>query len=64
MQGYLFDKCKELSDEDRELTMKWSVMHMYSSSQLAVFSHSDKSIVSNNKYVEAMKVIDSLDRYL
>ncbi len=131
----LFDDFKNLSDEDRELPMKWSVMHMYSSSQLAllvavkkklnpellgiiaalhdigaiktkkrenhaknaskyvyeivelynsswrgklpeisdeetliihdaIINHSDKDTVSDNVYIEAMKDVDSLDRYL
>ena len=131
----LYSDMKNLSDKDRDLPMKWSVMHMYSSSQLAVLmalkkdldpellgiiaaihdigavktkrrenharnaseyiyelveqynstwignldkitkeeleiiheaviNHSDKEIVSKNPYVEAMKDVDSLDRYL
>jgi uncharacterized protein len=31
----LFEEMKMFSDEDRDLPVKWSVMHMYSSSQLA-----------------------------
>jgi len=133
--GNLYSEMREMTDADRELPMKWSVMHMYSSSQLAVLvalkkgldpellgiiaalhdigaiktkkrenhaanaseyvyeivnnyntlwrgkleeintselnviheaviSHSDKETISQNEYVEAMKDIDSLDRYL
>lgn len=131
----LYSDFKDLKDDNRELPMKWSVMHMYSSSHLAVLvglknnlnpeilgiigalhdigaiktkkrknhaknaskyvydtidkyntlwrgklpaitkeelqniheaviSHSDKSTISNNPYIEAMKDIDSFDRYL
>ena len=131
----LYSDIKNLSDEDRDLPMRWSVMHMFSSSQLgvlvalkkgldpellgivaalhdigaiktkrrenhaknaskyvyeiielynstwrgnldeitnteldfiheAVINHSDKEIISDNPYVEAMKDVDSLDRYL
>lgn len=133
--GNLYEEFKTLSDDDRELPMKWSTMHMYTSSQLAVLTgiktglnpellgiiaalhdigaiktkkrenhakngsefvyniielyntkwrghldiitdeeikiihdsvinHSDKETVSDNPYIEAMKNIDSLDRYL
>lgn len=133
--SYLFEDMKNLSDEDRDLPMKWSIMHMYSSSQLgvlvalkrglnpellgiiaalhdigaiktkrrenhaknaskyvyeiielynstwrgnlsvineseisiiheAVINHSDKGIKSEDPYIEAMKDVDSLDRYL
>lgn len=31
----LFDDLRMLSDEERDLPIRWSVMHMYSSSQLA-----------------------------
>jgi len=133
--SYLFEDIKNLSDDDRELPIKWSVMHMFSSSQLAslvalkrglnpellaisaalhdigaiktkrrenhaenasifvyeiievynsslrgdlplindeeikiihetVVNHSDKGNISDNLYVEAMKDVDSLDRYL
>ena len=132
---YLFEDTKNLSDEDRELPVIWSVMHMFSTSQLAslvalkrglnpellgiiaalhdigairtkrrenharnaseyvkeiiniynttlkgnspeitdteasiihdaVINHSDKGVVSEDPYVEAMKDVDSLDRYL
>lgn len=133
--SYIFEDIKNLSDDDRDLPMRWSVMHMYSSSQLgalvalkkglnpellgiiaalhdigaiktkrrenharnaskyiyeiielynstlrgdspiineseisiiheAVINHSDKNIKSEDPYVEAMKDVDSLDRYL
>ncbi|PAT01798.1 hypothetical protein CI105_04735 [Candidatus Izimaplasma bacterium ZiA1] len=133
--SYLFSEIKDLQDDDRELPIKWSMMHMYSSSQLAslvalkkglnpellsiiaalhdigaiktkkrenhalnaseyvyeiinhynhtlrgnlkeitideasiiheaVVNHSDKGNISDNLYIEAMKDIDSLDRYL
>ena len=133
--SYLFEETRSLSDEDRELPMKWSMMHMYTSSQLgtlialkrglnpellgiiaaihdigaiytkkrekhaqnaseyvyeileiynntlrgnlpiindderhtiheAVVNHSDKDIISMDPYIEAMKDVDSLDRYL
>ena len=133
--SYMFEDIKNLSDDDRDLPIKWSVMHMYSSSHLAVMvalkkgldpeilgiiaalhdigaiktkkrenharnaseyvyqlidiyntklrknlslitddekslihesviNHSDKDLLSDNPYVEAMKDIDSLDRYL
>lgn len=133
--SYLFEEFRYLKDEDRELPMKWSFMHMYSSSQLAtliaikkrlnpellgiiaalhdigaiktkkrenhaqngskfvyevineyntnlrgnldiitkdetkiihdaVINHSDKETVSEDPYIEAMKDVDSLDRYL
>ena len=32
----LLSEMKDLSDEGRELPMRWHIMHMYSSSQLAV----------------------------
>ncbi len=131
----IFNDIKNLSDEDRDLPIKWSVMHMYTTSQLgvltglkkgldpelmgiiaalhdigaiktkkrenharnasiyvhelidlyngkwrgnlslitdeeriiiheAVVSHSDKDILSTDLYIEAMKDVDSLDRYL
>ena len=133
--SYLFNDIKNLSDEDRDLPMRWSAMHMYSTSQLgvlvalkkglnpellgiiaalhdigavktkrrenhaknaskyvyeiielynstlrgnlpvinesevniiheAIINHSDKGIKSEDPYIEAMKDIDSLDRYL
>ena len=133
--SYLFEDIKNLSDEDRDLPMRWSVMHMFSSSQLgalvalkknlnpellgiiaalhdigaiktkrrenharnaskyvyeiielynstwrgnlpiinkseisiihdAIINHSDKGIKSEDPYIEAMKDVDSLDRYL
>jgi len=133
--SYLFEDMRTLSDSDRELPIKWSMMHMYSSSNLAclvalkrnlnpellgiiaalhdigaiktkkrenhafnaspfvyeiinhynsvlkgnlseitdletkiiheaVINHGKKDIDSNFDYIEAMKDIDSLDRYL
>ncbi|XMB86539.1 HD domain-containing protein [Mycoplasmatota bacterium WC44] len=133
--SHLFKEMRIMSDNDRELPMKWSIMHMYSSTQLAcltalkegldpeiagliaclhdvgsvmtgkrlnhaenaepfirdiitkynnefrynlnkindgeleiiveaVVSHSDKGVYTNKPYVELMKNIDSLDRYL
>ena len=133
--GNLYSEFRLLEDSDRELPMKWSTMHMYTSSQLAVLvalkkdlnpellgiiaalhdigavrtkkrenhaingepfvkeiiksyntlwrgnldiltdaeqqiiieaviNHSDKDNISDNPYVEAMKDVDSLDRYL
>ncbi len=31
----LFEEMKDLSDEGRDLPIRWNVMHMFSSSQLA-----------------------------
>ena len=133
--GNLYNDMKTFKDDDRELPMKWSTMHMYTSSQLAVLvalkkgldpelmgiiaalhdigaimtkkrdnharnaskyiyeiineyntkwrgslneitvdetkiiheavvNHSDKHLISESAYAEAMKNIDSLDRYL
>lgn len=31
----LFSEMKDLSDEDRDLPIRWNVMHMYTSSQIA-----------------------------
>lgn len=133
--GNLYNDMKNLSDEDRDLPIRWNVMHMFSSSQLgvlvalkkgldpellgiiaalhdigaiktkrrenhaknaskyiyeiielynstwrgnlpiineseisiiheAVINHSDKGIKSEDPYIEAIKDVDSLDRYL
>lgn len=135
LQVMMFEKMRYLEDSDRDLPMKWSIMHMYTSTQLAVISalragldyelmglitslhdigavmtkkhaghaesaepfileivseynskfgeklgiiteseleiileavkeHSNKDVVSTNPYVEMLKDIDSLDRYL
>lgn len=131
----LFSEMKALSDEDRDLPIRWSVMHMYTSSQIAkilalkrgidpelagiaaalhdigvvktkkrenhaeaaeryvyeiierynsthrgslpqitkketelivnaIVQHSQKEIISDNPFVEILKDVDSLDRYL
>jgi uncharacterized protein len=132
----LFDEMRSLSDDDRDLPIRWNVMHMYSSSQLAkllalrrginmelaaiaaalhdiavivtkrtdghavkaekyvreavekynnnewrkntpiitkdeedtivnaIIQHSDKDSISNDPFVELLKDVDSLDRYL
>ncbi|MDC0558953.1 HD domain-containing protein [Candidatus Izimaplasma bacterium] len=133
--SYIFEDIKNLSDEDRDLPIRWSVMHMFSTSQLAalvalkrdlnpellgiiaalhdigavrtksrknhaknaskyvyeiielynstlrgnlsvitedeiniihnaVINHSDKGDILENPYAEAMKDVDSLDRFL
>lgn len=135
IQSYLLKEMKIMTDDDRDLPMKWSIMHMYSSTQLAslmalkkglnpetagliaclhdigsvmtgkrqnhaenaepfvrdiinkynnefrynlpeisdgeleliveaVVSHSNKGDYTNKPYVELMKNVDSLDRYL
>lgn len=50
----LFEEMRYLDDEGRDLPIKWNMMHMYSSSQLA----------TDDSFVELLKDIDSLDRYL
>lgn len=135
IMGMLYDEMKVLSDEGRDLPIRWNVMHMYSSSQLAkvialrrgmnmelaalaaalhdiavivtmktdghavkageyvsdainrynngpwtklpkitkdeedllinaIVNHSDKEIHSDDPFVELLKDVDSLDRYL
>jgi uncharacterized protein len=131
----LFSEMKDLSDDDRDFPIRWSVMHMYSSSQIAkmlalkrgmdpelagiaaalhdlgavvtgrhenhaeagekyvceaidnynstfrgnlpvitksetylivnaIIQHSQKEIVSDNPFIELLKDVDSIDRYL
>ncbi|ACR79331.1 metal dependent phosphohydrolase [Kosmotoga olearia TBF 19.5.1] len=131
----LFSEMKDLSDEDRDLPIRWNVIHMYTSSQIAkilalkrgidpelagiaaalhdigvvktkrhknhaeaaeryvyeiiesynskhrgdlpqitkeeaelivnaIVQHSQKEIISDNPFVEILKDVDSLDRYL
>lgn len=133
--SYMLQEMKKMTDTDRDLPIRWSIMHMYSSTQLAclmalkesldpeiagmisclhdigsvmtgkhanhaqnaepfvrdiikkynndlrsdldeisdseieliiesVISHSNKSEYTNKPYVELMKNVDSLDRYL
>lgn len=36
--GYLFENMRDMKDDDRDLPMYWSMMHMFSSVQLAVLA--------------------------
>ncbi|WP_427340741.1 HD domain-containing protein [Caloranaerobacter sp. DY30410] len=91
---------KDLSDEDRDLPIRWNIMYMYTSSQIAKIlalkrginpeiagiaaalhdinivktkehkNHAKAAgryvyeIISDNPFVEILKDVDSLDRYL